>query len=193
MVCWTRAVSRLTPVVLGLLVLETAAAVASRSAGEPYSRYLAPTGVCRDAEQVRLDTIEARVAVSCLVNYARRTRGLRPLRSSVPLDDAARLKLVEIMRCNRFSHTPCNLPFATIYNQVGYSLGRFAVAELLAWEIARRASPRTIVTMWLNSREHRDALFDPTLREIGVDASHAADFVTGNNVTLWAAELGTVE
>lgn len=175
-----------------LLALALTALVGPSGADAAYERYLARAGSCAHADDLEAPPALARQAMACLVNYARRARGLEPLAPSRLLDRAAALKLAADIRCGTFSHTPCGDPFTEVFRQAGYTSpnGGWTLGENLAWGTQTLSSPRTILDAWLNSREHRRILFTPGFRELGVGLARPRNFLGQTEVALWATSFG---
>lgn len=154
--------------------------------------YLATADVCPGAESAGASGSAQRRAMACLVNYARRARGVHPLRLSTQLTDAGNVKLRDNDRCDEFSHTACGLPFLSAFRRSGYVHAgvRYSVGENLAYGAGSDGAPRRILSAWLDSSEHRANLFDPTWREMGVSRRPDTSFIGLHGVTLWANEFG---
>ena len=130
--------------------------------------------------------------MTCLVKYARRVRGLRPLRLSTELTRAGSAKLSDNDRCDEFSHTACGLPFSSVFLRSGYVHPgvRYSVGENLGYGAGSDGVPRRILLAWLASPEHRATLFDRIWREMGISRRPDARFIGLRGVTLWATEFG---
>jgi uncharacterized protein YkwD len=147
---------------------------------------LAPERVCPTGA-----TAEAQVkTMRCLVNWARRRHGLRPLRRSVLLERSAALRADEIRRCGDFSHTPCGDSFASVFARVGYFRGRVWVGENLAWATVGAASPRATIAGWLASPEHRHNLLTRGWRDGGVALLQADALFGQPRVVVWVSQFG---
>jgi uncharacterized protein YkwD len=89
----------------------------------------------------------------CLVNQARKQRGLSPLAAPSSLGRSAGRKSADILRCNEFSHEACGREFTYWIDRVGYRGCR--EGENIAYGGGRFATPRSIFRMWMNSSGHR--------------------------------------
>jgi uncharacterized protein YkwD len=127
--------------------------------------------------------------MGCLLNEARRQRGLRALRRSSLLDRAAQMRAAAIRRCNDFSHTPCGRSFSSVYNAAGYSVATHNVAENLAWGTGSLATAGATLRSWLTSPEHRQNMLGGW-RKFGVAVVTFSRLSGAQNVTLWVAEFG---
>jgi uncharacterized protein YkwD len=126
--------------------------------------------------------------VECLINRARRGRGLSPLVRVRVLDRAAGFQAASMARCGQFSHTPCGRPFGWSFRAAGFRVGGRPVAENIAWGMGELASPEETVRHWLASPPHRRNILSPRYRRIGIGTG------TGNveghaNVALWVADF----
>jgi uncharacterized protein YkwD len=184
-------------VVLAMLLALSALAVALPASGargtDPYTRFLAPESVCPGANDAALEGVPSTKTMSCLLNFARRRNGLAALRLDVRLNRAAQLKVDDNVRCSDFSHTACGVAFSDVFRRAGYLSGAksYQIGENLAWGSFELGTPRSIVDAWLNSPGHRENLFRPIWREMGLAVSHPASFLGNRQVSLWANEFGT--
>jgi uncharacterized protein YkwD len=132
--------------------------------------------------------------VLAAINNVRRSRGLMPLRSSLPLAAAARQHSVSMAKHGYFDHASLNgSPFWKRVEAKYRSRGRYwSVGENMAWA-ARELSARSTLKLWLESPEHRENLFAPAWREIGLGAVYALaapGVYEGFNVTILTADFG---
>jgi uncharacterized protein YkwD len=89
----------------------------------------------------------------CLVNQARKQRGLGPLVAPSSLARAASRKSGDILRCDEFSHEACGREFTYWIERMGYEGCR--MGENIAYGSGSFATPRSIFRMWMNSSGHR--------------------------------------
>ena len=133
--------------------------------------------------------------VLAAINDLRRSRGLEPLRASGPLTTAAREHSVSMAEHGVFEHTsPNGSPFwkrvAASYRRHGDRLWR--VGENMAWA-APELNAQRVLELWLTSAPHRENLFAPGWREIGVGAVHAPaapGVYEGLDVTILTVDFG---
>jgi len=104
-------------------------------------------------------------AMLCLVNRARKSRGLTPFAAPRPLARAADGKSGDILRCDAFSHEACGREFTYWIDRVGYRY--CSAAENIAYASGSYATPRTIFKLWMNSSGHRRNILGP-YQEIGI-------------------------
>jgi uncharacterized protein YkwD len=133
----------------------------------------APRATLRAGGITEVPALEDRVLEA--INELRQSRGLRPLRASSALATAAREHTVAMAERGFFEHaSPNGSPFwkrlAARYRRRGGRLWR--VGENMAWA-APALNARHALEMWLESPPHRENLFAPGWREIGLGAVHA--------------------
>jgi uncharacterized protein YkwD len=187
-------------VALSLSALALAFAATSQAAGltsapggaarDLYAAFVAPLSLCPGDAAVPASAAEARGVMTCLVNFARRKRGLPPLQLSPLLARAGALKLADELSCNEFSHTACGKPFTDVFARVGYTKGSWSVGENIAWGQGDVGTPRAILNAWLHSTGHRENIFSSTWREMGLAYRQVPSFVGSEDVLLWANEFG---
>jgi uncharacterized protein YkwD len=98
----------------------------------------------------------------CVMNEARASYGLRPLRLDPRLVRAARRQSHRMLVVPSLFHGN----FAQRIRRVGVRAPR--VGENLAWGSGPLASARSIVNIWLSSPEHRANLLHAGYRTVGV-------------------------
>jgi uncharacterized protein YkwD len=159
-------------------VLAIAIAPAAEARISPAAKH-----ACAAATQLR--------AMVCLVNQTRAAHGLPGVRLSTALRRSAALRANAIVRCRQFSHTPCGQSFGSVFRAVGYTRGRAAFGENLAWGSGSLASPDHAVARWLASPPHRRVLLSRGWRELGVSAVGVNGlFAPGTNI-VWVAQFGS--
>jgi uncharacterized protein YkwD len=174
--------------VVGLVAMAAAGScMTAKAAG---GDYLAPATLCPGQTAASAPAAVEQRAMRCLVNWARRRRGLTSVRPSARLDRSAALRAEAIRRCRDFSHSPCGSPFTSVFAQVGYWRGRAAVGENLAWADFPTSSPRKTVADWLASPQHRQILFTPSWREGGIALLQADGLFGRPRVAVWVSQFG---
>ena len=149
-------------------------AAASRAACAGQSNANAPAGT---QERVML----------CLVNQARRRRGLAPLAAVSSLAKAAGRKSTDMIRCDEFSHEACGREFSYWMERFGYVGCR--VAENIAWGSGSLGAPRSIFKAWMNSAGHRRNILGP-YEDIGIGLQVGTiEGVRGAHV--WTQQFGS--
>jgi uncharacterized protein YkwD len=171
-----------------LAVAALLALAAPATAAGPWDRLLAPEGTC-GAQRDRDASVRAQErAMRCLVNFARRSEGLPPLRSrGKRLAKAADRKAADILRCGEFSHTACGRPFT--YHMQAYAAGCYGAGENIAWGSGHLGTVRSIMSSWLDSDGHRANLLNARFRDHGVGLRTGR--LTGYaGAAVWVHELG---
>jgi uncharacterized protein YkwD len=140
------------------------------------------------AAQVRGSTL-------CLLNDARRARGLPSLRHNPVLAAAATRHAGDMAARAYFSHiSPDGRSFLDRVKQVGYLTGRerrWTVGENLAWGAGQRAAPGEIFSAWMRSSPHRANILSHRFREVGFGMAVAAPPAGGALPrTVYATEFG---
>jgi uncharacterized protein YkwD len=160
----------------------------SLHSGTPWARYLAPEGACRGDEETDRPAAARLQTMRCLLDWARRARGLPALPMNATLSHSAQLKGNEIVRCGDFSHTPCGRAFERTFQAAGYQ-GR-ATGENLVWGESLARTPRLLMDSWLHSTGHRESLFRPDWREQGLALVDAASFLGRGPATIYVHQFG---
>jgi uncharacterized protein YkwD len=174
--------------VVGLVAIAAAGScVSAKASGRDY---LAPATACAGQTAASAPAAVEQRAMRCLVNWARRRRGLAAVRPSVLLDRSSALRAEAIRSCGDFSHSPCGTPFTSVFAHVGYWRGRVAVGENLAWADLPTSSPRETVAAWLASPPHRHILFTPAWRDGGIALLEADGLFGRARVAVWVSQFG---
>jgi uncharacterized protein YkwD len=126
-------------------------------------------------------------AMLCLVNQARKGRGLDPLAAPSSLGRAADRKSADILRCDEFSHEACGREFTYWIDRVGYRY--CSAAENIAYAGGGYATPRTIFRLWMNSPGHRRNILGG-YRDIGIGVRVGALDGAGD-AHVWTQEFGS--
>jgi uncharacterized protein YkwD len=190
---WSRAGSGEEPI---RLVLSSAGSTTSARTGstavlyaknDPWKGYLADERACPGGERTDLALKRQVQTVACLVNFARKQRGLHQLSLLPRLDVASARKAQAILRCGSFAHNPCGGDWATSITSTGY-VGSFG--ENLYLASGAFAAPRPTVDAWLNSAPHRENLFGSRWRAQGLAVLLLGRFGGHDRVAVWVNVLG---
>ncbi len=158
------------------------------SAHDPWQRYLASERTCPGGERTDLPLdLQAQVML-CLIDWARRQRGLNSPTDTTLLTNSALQKANEIIRCHNFAHAPCGGDPADDIRATGY---RGAWGENLYIAGGPYGAPRVALDGWLNSPEHRENLLRPGWNTQGVAAVKLDQFGPYRNMTLWVSHFGS--
>ena len=155
---------------------------------DQWSAYLAPESTCPGGERTDLPPAQQATTMVCLVNYARRTRGLQPLAIVPLLDDSSLIKAGRIVRCKQFAHDACNEDPAADARAARYD-GEFG--ENLYLASGRWGAPRVALDGWLNTPGHRANQFRPEWRTEGIAVETLSSFGSYHDAELWVQEFGT--
>ncbi len=154
---------------------------------DPWRAWLAPESACPGGEATETPTARQAKTLLCLLNYARAHQGLRPLKRSRLLSRTSLVKAREIVRCETFAHEPCGRPANHAALAAGYT-GSFG--ENLYVAEGRWVAPRVAVDQWLNSPGHRENLFRPEWRTVGIGVLQDADFDRFDKGVIWVNQFG---
>ena len=125
-------------------------------------------------------------AVTCLVNLARTSAGLAPVRVSPRLTAAATGHSADMLAYAAFTHAGRG-GLAARARAAGYRHFDF-LGEALGVGTLTASSPMAIVAAWLASPEHRPILLAPSFRDIGVGVVTASDGTTSG--AAYTADFG---
>jgi hypothetical protein len=154
---------------------------------DPWKAWLAPESVCPGGERIAGSPVKQRRTLLCLLNYARVREGLTPLKLSALLSHSSAAKAAAIVRCDEFAHEPCGQPMSAAARRAGY---RGALGENLYAAEGRWVAPRVAVDGWLNSPGHRENLFRPEWRTVGIALRRNAHFDRFDDGVIWVNEFG---
>ena len=154
---------RLTLAILAVAL--AGAALASPAGAATGQRLIAPASACPGQTELSAATAKQVRAMRCLVNFARRGRGLPAFAASGLLNRAAAHKSADILRCGEFSHEACGHPFTYWMERLGYPA--CGAGENIAWGSGRLGSPRSIFSSWMRSQGHRENILG-SFEEIGI-------------------------
>lgn len=154
---------------------------------DPWKDWLAPESACPHADEVARSGQQQLTSMLCLLNFARRHQGLEPLKQSRLLSRTSGMKADEMVRCNRFAHEPCGRPA----NEAALAAGfRGSFGENIYIAEGRLVTPRVAVDRWLNSPGHRENLFRPAWRVVGIAHLAGADVERFDDGVIWVNEFG---
>jgi uncharacterized protein YkwD len=157
------------------------------ASNDPWKAYLADEQTCPNAEDLNAPLHEQALTMICLINHARRGRGLAELPVSAQLSASVQLKGAEIIRCKVFAHAPCGGDAHDVADQAGFT---GAWGENLYISDGRWGAPRPALDGWLNSPGHRENLFRPGWQVQSVYVVKLDSFPGFKSPTLWVSEFG---
>jgi uncharacterized protein YkwD len=180
-----RSRSRLLAAALGAVTILGAAA----GAGDALAA--ACPGAKAQPTQVSSEAITR--ATLCMVNAERASRGLGALRLNPKLSVAARRHSSDMVRRQYFSHTaPGGTRFVDRIRRTGYlrSVHHWVVAENIAWGARAKAPAGAIVSAWMHSPPHREAILTRTYRDAGVGVSRGVPSPLAPDGATYTIEFG---
>ena len=154
---------------------------------------VAPAGAITQRRSTRAVALAA--AVAAQVNVVRLQHGLRALRVSVKLNQAAGEHTAQMASRGYFSHSSADGTAFWKRIQRYYGSGGFrfwSVGENLLWSSPDVDAPGAI-RMWLNSPEHRANLLSTQWREVGISVVHvprAGGVYGGRPATIVTSDFG---
>jgi uncharacterized protein YkwD len=126
-----------------------------------------------EAEAQTLSPTELESSVTCLINQERAKAGLRFVRSSGRLRQAALSHSQDMVQRGYFKHTsPSGKTFVDRITAAGYTrrARRWLLGENLIWGRGTESTPQAMVDDWMGSPPHRSNLLRASFRDIGVAA-----------------------
>lgn len=156
------------PAPIRLLAAAIAIIAALGVAAAPASAAACPYATTT-ADRASADQLEK--ALLCLMNQARRKRGVRALRRNADLDRASLRHTLDMIGSLLFSHSGSDGDdVVDRVRRTGYLRGarRWRVGENIAYGYGSVSAPREIMRMLMRSREHRRNILYKGFREVGV-------------------------
>jgi hypothetical protein len=154
---------------------------------DPWRDWLADELTCPGGESAGAPPAAQAATMLCLVNYARRREGVPPLVQSPVLDVSAAEKALDIVRCDEFEHAACGKAPDEVAREVGYP---GAWGENLYVAEGPLVVPRVALDKWLNSDGHRENLFRPEWRAIGLARLPDANVDRIRDGVIWVQHFG---
>jgi uncharacterized protein YkwD len=119
-----------------------------------WAAFLPAPETCPGSTDPSASTAAAEGAMICALNYARVRDGLSALPVSPLLQRSARLKALDIIRCQDFSHAACGKNPRAVADEVGYP--NVDWGENIYAGPGPFAAARVGADAWLNSPHHRE-------------------------------------
>src|SRR3954454_11134629 len=153
-----------------------AAALAAALAAAPATATASP---CPGGDAVpnAATIVQARHATLCLLNQQRRAHGLRRLRASLSLRNAASAYSWAMVRDDFFNHvSPHGSTLVGRVRKTAYlsSARGWMLGENLAWGAGDLATPRQTVRAWMHSAGHRHNILPGRFPNTGIGIAPAA-------------------
>lgn len=154
---------------------------------DPWREWLADESACPHGEDAKAPASVQVQVLLCLVNFARTEESLAPVALSGLLSATAAAKAKDIVLCHDFRHEACDKQPFQVADDLGYegSLGE----NLYVGEGALGA-PRLALDTWLNSQSHRENLFKPEWRTIGISLLGGAQLDDIQDGVVWVNHFG---
>jgi len=167
-------------------LLAVVPAATASGGSSPWAAYVAPAAACPGSDlTIAAAGVEKR-AMTCLVNWMRRRAGLRSLRWSRTLANAAGTKADIIAACDDFSHYACGSRWpASSTKQRRYDIW----GENLYYGVRYISSPRSAFLAWLESPEHRAVLFARPWHDLGIMYRVVPNLRGSHRVAIWVLEV----
>jgi uncharacterized protein YkwD len=153
-----------------------------------WSSFLPKAGACPGGTNAAAPVAEAERAMICALNHARMHDGLKALAVSPLLNRSSRLKALDIIRCQEFSHSACGKDPHAVAVEVGYP--NVDWGENIYEGPGPFAAARIAADGWLNSPHHRENLFRSEWTEQGIALVVAKRLRGHKNVAIWVSEFG---
>jgi uncharacterized protein YkwD len=155
---------------------------------DDWASFLPKPGACLGGTNPTAPPAEAEGAMICALNHARLHDGLRALPVSPLLNRSSRLKALDIIRCQQFSHSACGKDPRAVADEVGYP--QVDWGENIYAGPGPFAAARVGADEWLNSPHHRENLFRAEWTEEGIAEVVAKRFRGEKDVAIWVSEFG---
>ncbi len=81
---------------------------------------IAPSTACPDQSTLTAPVAAQEEAMRCMTDFARTSAGLGALADAEELDQSARAKAEDVLRCDSFSHFACGREFTYWIREAGY-------------------------------------------------------------------------
>jgi uncharacterized protein YkwD len=165
-------------------------ALALPSGAAASSPLIAPASVCPNQSALAAPPATQEQTMLCLTNFAREQFGEAPFSPAPELEESARAKARDLLRCDEFSHYACGREFAYWIHASGYlSTPCWRDGENLAWGAGAYGSVGSIFRGLMRSTTHRENILGD-FEEIGIDLS-AGNLEGRPGSRVWAQHFGS--
>ena len=154
---------------------------------DAWSEWLADESTCPGGEDVSLPPGLQVTVMLCHLNFARVHQGLEPVALSAFLTQTASSKARDIALCRQFSHEACGKQPFQAADDLGYA---GPLGENLYIGEGPLMAPRPAVDAWLNSPPHRENLFQPVWRTVGISMLPGATVDNVEDGVVWVNHFG---
>lgn len=140
-----------------------------------------------------LDRAANETAMLQLINKARTSRGLAPVRLQTALDQAALAHSREMLARDYVSHTSWSgVSMGTRLARAGYSRtgwSSWSVGEVIGWGKGALGTPQAVFSSWMKSSGHRAVILTARWRDVGIGcAGGSLGSVSG--VAMYTVDFG---
>jgi uncharacterized protein YkwD len=153
-------------------VLVLSAALLAAGGGAPAASAASKGCSLGDKAPWRLSDGQARKAVICLINKKRAQHGRGSLDRNRQLQKAAQRHTNRMAQSGCFSHQCAGEGSLDARlrssGYLGGKSGSWAYSENIGWGKNRRATPKRIVSAWMNSPPHRANILSGNFKQLGV-------------------------
>ena len=134
----------------------------------------------------------AAVAMVCLINQARASRGLRPLGLDARLQRVAKRQARQMVRYRFFGH---DAPAGSLTQRVkrsgfGSPNRQWWCGENLAYGTNRKRNARSIMYGWMHSAIHKKAILYPHFSRLGVGVAPGTPSGPSRGALTWVVTFG---
>jgi uncharacterized protein YkwD len=154
---------------------------------DPWRGWLADEEICPRGEDAKASVSVQVQALLCLVNFARAEESLEPVALSGLLSATAAAKAKDIVRCHDFRHEACGKQPFQVVDDLGY---RGALGENLYVAEGALGAPRLALDSWLNSEGHRQNIFNPGWRTLGISLLGGVELEDIEGGVVWVNHFG---
>jgi len=179
----TRRMLAATATVVALLAL----VAAEGAIGVPDSALVASAADCPSSRSLKPTRSQRRIALICLVNFARAGVGLPAVRESRTLSSVAHAKARDVVTCNDFEHDACGKPPFVYVDTSGFRYR--LVGENLYYSQRPVGSAHDAFVAWLRSPSHRRVMFLRGFSHAGTAVVKLDQLSGTSQVELWVLEL----
>ncbi len=128
-----------------------------------------------------------------LINQARTSRGLAPVRVTGTLDRAALAHARDMIARDYFAHSSLSgAGVSTRARGAGYSVNGYdlwSVGEVIAWGKGTRGTPASVFKAWMNSSSHRQVILTARWRDVGLGCARGT-FKGLSGVVMYTVDFG---
>jgi uncharacterized protein YkwD len=153
-----------------------------------YDHLLAPRSVCPHQGDQNAGVLVQEGAMRCMHRYARARVKAGSIHKSYKLQQSSERKSRDILDCQDYAHDACGRSFTYWISKVGFPMvGCYGLGENLHLRSVSKGAPRPIMSDWLHSDGHRQALLAPKFERFGIGLVKGT--FNGDRVSVWTAHF----